>query len=84
MFRSVINFIVNLSAIGYFQSIENVKAATAFALLRGFVFLIPVFWIMPQLAGVTGIWLSMPVSELATMLLIGISFVWMKKHKASE
>lgn len=74
-------FIVNLSAIGYFQSIENVKAATVFALLRGFVFLIPVFCVMPQLFGVTGIWLSMPVSELATMLLIGIYFVRLKKHR---
>lgn len=64
-------FIINLTAIGYFQSIENVKAATIFSLLRSFVFLIPIFWIMPQLFGVIGIWLAMPVSETLITLLIG-------------
>jgi len=67
-------FIVNLTAIGYFQSIENVKAATVFALLRGFVFLIPVFLIMPQLFGVMGIWLAMPVSEILTTVVIGFYY----------
>ena len=64
-------FIINLTAIGYFQSVENVKAATIFSLLRGFVFLIPVFLIMPQLLGVVGIWLAMPISEALISLLIG-------------
>ena len=30
-------FIVNLTVIGYYQSLERVRAATTFALLRGFV-----------------------------------------------
>ena len=34
-------FIINLMLIGYYQSVENVKLANLFALLRGFVFLIP-------------------------------------------
>ena len=74
-------FIVNLTAIGYFQSIENVKAATVFALLRGFIFLIPVFLIMPQLFGVIGIWLAMPVSEFLTTVVIGLYYMAGKKYK---
>ncbi|NDW13482.1 MATE family efflux transporter [Bacteroides sp. 214] len=66
-------FIVNLSVIGYYQSLERIKIATAFALLRGFVFLIPSFIIMPKLLESVGIWLAMPLSEiLTTMVVIGV------------
>ena len=40
-------FIVNLTAIGYYQSLERVGVASGFALLRGFVFLVPSFLFMP-------------------------------------
>lgn len=73
-------FIVNLTAIGYFQSVEKVKAATVFSLLRGFVFLVPIFWVMPRLFGVVGIWLAMPVSETLTFLFIG-GYYLAKKFK---
>ena len=36
-------FILNLTVIGYYQSVERVKPATFLALLRGFIFLIPSF-----------------------------------------
>lgn len=75
-------FIINLTIVGYFQSIENVKEATVFALLRGGVFLVPAFMIMPRLCGVAGIWLAMPVSEVLTTLCIGAYFLW-KKFTAS-
>lgn len=71
-------FVVNLTVIGYFQSVEKVKEATVFALLRGGVFLVPAFIILPKLAGVAGIWLSMLASELATSLCIGRYFLWRK------
>lgn len=75
-------FIINLTVIGYFQSVENVKAATIFSLLRGFVFLIPIFWIMPQIFGVVGIWLAMPISETLITLFIGGYFL-VKKIKGA-
>lgn len=59
-------FIFNLTAIGYFQSIEKVVPSIVFALLRGAVFLVPSFLLLPSLFGVTGIWLSLAVSELLT------------------
>ncbi|MBO5441143.1 MAG: MATE family efflux transporter [Alphaproteobacteria bacterium] len=64
-------FVINLTAIGYFQSVEKVKEATVFALFRGGVFLVPAFIFMPTLLGVSGIWLAMPVSEMLTTLFIG-------------
>lgn len=45
-------FITNLACIGYYQSLEQVRPATAFALLRGFVLLIPSFILLPVWLGV--------------------------------
>lgn len=61
-------FIFNVTAVGYFQSVERVRPATAFALMRGFILLIPCFMLMPGLLGNHGIWLAMPVAELLTSL----------------
>lgn len=63
-------FILNLAVIGYYQSIEQVKPATLFALLRGCVFLLLSFMLMPKLSGVKGIWLAMPLSEALTTITI--------------
>lgn len=43
-----IPFILNLTAIGYFQSVEKIWAATIFALLRGLILLVPAFIIIPK------------------------------------
>ena len=63
-------FIVNLTCIGYFQSIERVWHSTTFALLRGLVFLVPCFLLLPQWLGNTGIWLALTASELLTTTVI--------------
>lgn len=52
---------MNIAVVGYFQSVERIKPATIFALLRGFVFLIPSFILLPKFLGVSGIWLAMPL-----------------------
>lgn len=68
-------FITNITIIGYFQSVERVKPATVFALLRGIVFLMPCFFVLPAMLGTEGIWLSMPFSEFATTVAIIVFFV---------
>lgn len=68
-------FIFNLTAIGYFQSVEKVWPSIVFALMRGLIFLIPSFIIMPVLFGVHGIWLSLFVSELLTSISIIIFYL---------
>lgn len=67
-------FILNLSVIGYYQSIERVKPAITFAVLRGFIFLLPCFIVLPEIMGIRGIWLALPLSEILTSLLIVIAF----------
>ncbi len=73
-------FILNLSVIGYYQSIERVKPAISFALLRGFIFLIPCFIVLPGIMGTNGIWLALPFSEILTAVMIITCFFLARKQ----
>ena len=63
-------FILNLVAIGFFQSVKKVLPATMFALLRGVLFLFPAFIFLPELIGEKGMWLALPLSEFATFIVV--------------
>ena len=69
-------FILNLTAIGYYQSVERIRPATTFALLRGMIFLVPSFILLPRVLGVTGIWLALALSEAATTVCIAAVYLW--------
>lgn len=72
-------FVLNLTGIGYFQSVEKLIPATAFALLRGVVFLTAAFYVLPAVWGTAGIWLAMPVSETLTAAAMGA--YWIKRKR---
>lgn len=74
-------FIFNITAIGYFQSVERVKPSIIFALMRGVVFLVPSFILMPKITGVSGIWLALFVSEILTSTCIILFYLYKKKHQ---
>ncbi len=74
----VVCFIFNVTAIGYFQSVEKVAPSVWFALLRGFFFLVPSFLLMPVAFGETGIWLAVTASELLTT--VGILTYYLRHH----
>lgn len=65
-----IPFAVNIVSIGYFQSVEQVRNANIITMLRGFALMILSFAAVPRVLGVEGIWLSLPVSEIATMFVL--------------
>lgn len=68
-------FAFNMVGIGYYQSIERGQRATIITLLRGVVFMLIGFLVLPKILGVPGIWLAVPFAELLTMLyIIGIYF----------
>ena len=73
---AVIFYIFNLTAIGYFQSVERVRPSIIFALLRGFVIIVPSFCLMPLILGTTGIWLALGVSELLTAVCIIAFYIY--------
>ncbi len=69
----------NVSAIGYFQSIERGNLATCLMLLRGVVFLVMAFWLLPKSMGTTGLWLAVPTAEVLTFAVEIFSFARKKQ-----
>ncbi len=72
-------FIFNLTAIGYFQSVEKVLPSITFALLRGVIFLVPSFIFLPRISGDEGIWLALSVSEILTSMSIVAYYLYNKR-----
>ncbi len=64
---SAIFFALNIVIIGYYQAIEQNGRATIYMLLRGLIFLVPAFILMPRLISPQGMWLAVPVSECLTL-----------------
>lgn len=75
--------IVNVAAIGYYQSVERALPATIFSLSRGVIFLVPCFLVIPLFAGVNGIWLALPATEALTFLSI-VSFSLFRKRQTAK
>lgn len=67
----------NVSAIGYFQSIEKAFSSIVLMILRGIVFLIISFLICPKLFGTMGLWIAVPIGEILTSI-CGILFLSIK------
>lgn len=78
----VIFFILNVAIIGYYQSVERIRKATFYVFLRGFIFLVPGFILLPQWLDVAGIWLAMPTAEMATTIVIlAVTIISRKSHQ---
>lgn len=67
---SFVLFSFNMVVIGFWQSVERVAESVFFMLLRGLVFLVPVFVWLPSVMGVRGLWLAVPLSEMLTCMVI--------------
>lgn len=63
---------VNVTMIGYFQSIKRGTWATIFTALRGYIFLILCFAVLPLVWGVPGAWLAIPAAEGLTTICIAL------------
>lgn len=63
-------FAVNITFIGYYQSLDSAALPTAYTMLRGVILVVPGFIFLPLFLGVNGLWLAIPVAEFITMLLI--------------
>lgn len=65
-------FALNVAFIGYYQSVTNANRAMTYTLLRGIVFPVAAFTLLPQFVGTIGLWTAIPAAELATLLIISI------------
>ena len=63
-------FALNITFIGYYQSCEQAVRSIVYMLLRGIVFMLPGFVLLPRLFGVVGLWLAIPVSEMLALAII--------------
>ena len=64
---SAIFFAMNVAIIGYYQATEQNTRATLCMLLRGLIFLVPAFILMPMFISPQGMWLAVPVTECMTL-----------------
>ncbi len=64
----------------FFQSVGKAKIAALLTLLRQVVFLIPLLLIIPNIFGLNGIWIAMPISDSlsAIIVFIFLSREWKK------
>lgn len=76
-------FAINITFIGYYQSIEQALRSSAYTLLKGVFFLIPCFIILPHVIGTPGLWAAVPSAELLTLLLIIIFYRAQTRRKNS-
>ena len=76
-------FSVNISFIGYYQSIEKAFKAMAFTLVRGIVVLVPMFWFLPRVWPQYGVWAAIPASEAITLALICTTYLLTHRRNSS-
>lgn len=70
IFFPIIGF--QMVASNFFQSIGMASKAIFLSLTRQLLFLVPCLLILPYFYGSTGIWISIPVSDLAASIVAGI------------
>lgn len=63
-------FALNITFISYYQSREQSARSIIYMLLRGVVFMVPGFILLPRLFGSEGLWLAIPVAEILTLLVV--------------
>lgn len=67
----------NSITVTYFSAVSRPKQAFIISLLRGFIVIIPVVWLLSGLLGMNGVWIAMPVTEC----LVGICAFMLRKQK---
>lgn len=71
---------VNIFASSMFTAFSNGKVSAAISFLRTFVFLIICLIVLPKAIGSDGIWLSVPVAEIISIIISIIFFVRYRKR----
>lgn len=67
---SAVFFSLNIVYISFYQSVERSVRSTLYTVLRGIVFIVPAFLLLPRLLGNDGLWLALPAAEFLTLAVI--------------
>ena len=65
----------------YFQSIGKIKQSIFLTLLRQLILFIPIISIVPRFMGMSGVWMSQPIADILSALIIGVFLI--KEIKSS-
>lgn len=60
-----------MMSVGFFTAVGKAKKAVFLSLTRQLVFLVPLLSLLPMWFGVDGVWMSMPISDLLSVLTTG-------------
>jgi len=60
-----------------FQGLSKGKEAMILSLIRQFVFFVPALYLLPLVLGITGVWLSMPVSDILAFV---VTVLWILRE----
>lgn len=70
---------VNIVLSIYFMASDRVRPANLISVLRGFILIIPLAFLMSGIWKMTGLWLTFPVTELLTFLIV-LALLWKGKQ----
>lgn len=73
---------INIVMGGYFQSIEKARYATLLSLCRGIIFTSIGLKLMAAAFGVKGIWITVPIAEVITVVIIAGVLLYDRRLKA--
>ena len=66
----------------FFSAIERVLPAQSISLLRGFILMVPMAYLLAATYGMTGIWLTVPVTEgIVAGVGMFLMIIWWKREK---
>ena len=61
---------LNILFSGYFTSIGDALSSIIVAICRGMIFILLGITILPQFIGISGVWMTVPVAEVLTLLVV--------------
>ncbi len=77
LFGSSLNLVFSI----FFSAIGHAKQAFALALFRGYFFLVPLVIVLAGILGLTGAWVSLPITEGLTLL---FSFYFLQQYRKTN
>ena len=60
-----------------FEGLSKGKTAMVLSLVRQFIFFVPLLYLLRQVLGITGVWLSMPISDALAFV---VSVLWLLRE----
>ena len=65
---------LNILFSGYFTSIGDALSSIIVAICRGMIFILLGIMTLPQFIGISGVWMTVPVAEILTILIVAFLF----------